>query len=334
MMDRREFVKSGVLAGLGFSLAGNAGRATRAAATAEGAGAAPETAARGPRMISTWRSGIAANTRGLEVIKGGGKALDAVQQGVMVVEADPENMSVGYGGLPNAEGVVELDAAIMDGASLEAGSVAALQGIMHPVAVARKVMEETPHVLLVGDGARRFALSRGFESVNLLTPEALKAWQERGGFRTRETTDDHDTIGMVAMDVNGDMAATCTTSGLSWKLPGRVGDSPLVGHGLYCDNRAGGAAATGVGEEVIKVCGSYQVVEFMRQGLEPVEAIRRVLERILRRDSRNRERQVAFVAMRADGEVGYASLRPGFQASVYLGGEHELRDATSLIGKE
>ncbi len=145
--------------------------------------------------------------------------------------------------------------------------------------------------------------------------------------------DDHDTIGMVAMDKGGDLAASCTTSGLRWKIPGRVGDSPLVGHGLYCDGKVGGAAATGIGEEVIKVCGSYQVVEFMRQGLDPDEAIRRVLRRIIARDPKNARRMVGFVALRADGKVGFAATTPGFQAAVARKGSHELLDAPSLVGR-
>jgi len=315
-MDRRRFLGVGVVAGLGVAV----GRARG------GASPSPETPARGPRVISTHPAGLAANREAVAVLERGGSPLDAAERGVMVAEADPGNSSVGYGGLPNADGIVELDAAIMDGATLACGAVAALRGIMHPVAVARRVMEKTPHVLLVGDGARRFARQQGFLEQDLLTPESKRRWQvwKRTG---RLPPESHDTIGMVTMDRDGRMAASCTTSGLACKLPGRVGDSPLVGHGLYCDGEAGGAAATGIGEEVIRVCGSYQVVEFMREGLHPHEAVRRVLERILRRRPALREEFIGFIAMRADGEVGYAATTAKFQVAVYLGGEHELRPA-------
>jgi isoaspartyl peptidase/L-asparaginase-like protein (Ntn-hydrolase superfamily) len=313
-VNRREFLRIGALAGAGMTVA-------------TGARAEPG----GPRIVSTHPAGVAANARALEVFRAGGSALDAAQQGVMVTEADPTNDSVGYGAWPNARGVIELDAAVMDGDSMNAGAVAGLRSILHPIAVARKVMEETPHVLLVGDGALRFALSRGFPKQNLMTPEMRRRWKEFSKGRASRSASNHDTIGMVTRDAEGTMAAVCTTSGLRGKLPGRVGDSPLVGHGLYCDQRAGGAAATGVGEEIIKVCGSYQVVEFMRQGMTPSEAIRRVVERILRRDDGNRGKLFGFVAMRADGEIGHGALVPGFQAAVTTGGATELRDAESLL---
>lgn len=268
--------------------------------------------------ISTWSFGREANREAFLTLDAGGGVLDAVERGVMRIEGDPTIESVGYGGLPNADGVVELDAAIVDGATLEAGAVAALRGFRHPVAVARSVMERSPHLLLVGDGARRFALEQGFRKEKLLTPQARKRWKQKTQARG------HDTIGIVLLDRDGRMAAACSTSGLAFKLPGRVGDSPLVGHGLYCDERAGGAAATGVGEEVIKVCGSYQIVEFMRGGVEPAEAIRRVLERIARRRKHRAEDDVAFVALRADGEVGFASLRPGFEAALSRGDDHRV----------
>ena len=314
-MRRREFLHAGVLTWAGLALSARAETEREA------------------RVVSTWRFGVAANRRAYRILKQGRSPLDAVERGVMLVEADPEVQSVGIGGLPNSEGVVELDASIMDGATLEAGSVAGLQRIKHPIAVARKVMDETRHVMLVGDGARRFAVEQGFKEEDLLTPASRKRWEEFRTDSSGSATVSHDTIGMVAMDPAGGMAAACTTSGLAWKLAGRVGDSPLVGHGMYCDGAAGGAAATGIGEEVIKVCGSYQVVEFMRQGLEPDEAIRRVLGRILRRDPGNRERMVGFVAMRADGEIGYGSTTPGFQAAVSRAGKHELFDAPSMVAK-
>jgi len=311
-MDRRAFLGT-ALAGLGAALAG---RSTAAAA------ASPEQAC----LLSTHPSGMAANRQALEVLRGGGTALDAVEQGVMVVEADPTDTSVGYGGWPNRDGVVELDAAIVDGVTLRCGAVAALRDVKHPVAVARRVMERTPHVLLVGDGARRFALDQGFKTENLLTPEAKQAWREWRRSE-RKPAGGHDTIGMIALTPDGTMAASCTTSGLAWKLPGRVGDSPLVGHGVYCDAQVGGAAATGIGEEVIKVCGSYQVVEFMRQGLDPQEAVRRVLERILRRNPAMQDEFIGFIALRRDGAHGLVSTNLDFKVALTRGAEHRLLDA-------
>jgi L-asparaginase/N4-(beta-N-acetylglucosaminyl)-L-asparaginase len=297
----------------------------------------PPSKTRGPVVISTWRHGVEANKVAAMILQVSGNVIDAVEKGVRVIEEDPKITSVGYGGNPNRDGVVELDAAIMDGSNLEAGAVAGIRGIKTPISVARLVMEKTRHVLLVGEGAREFALSQGFKEEDLLTDRAKKAWEKwkkDPKHRVPGQVDDHDTVGMVAMDKAGGMAAACTTSGLSWKLPGRVGDSPLIGDGLYCDGKAGGATATGIGEEVIKVCGSYQVVEFMRQGLHPNEAIRRVLERVIQRDPRNKERSVAFVAIRADGEVGHGSTIPGFQAAITRGTRTELVNSSSLVQSE
>ena len=313
-MNRRNFLKTSALAGVGL------------AAPRQGQVSVPRATGH-MTVIATHPAGVAANRVALKLLEGGRGTLDAVEHGVRVAEADPEDTSVGYGGYPNRDGVVELDAAIMDGSTLEAGSVGALQDIKHPVSVARRVLEKTPHVLLVGKGAQRFALAQGFSKENLLTPAARQAWKaaRADGFGSR--SESHDTMGMVALAPDGSMAAACTTSGLAWKLPGRVGDSPLVGHGLYCDAKAGGAAASGLGEEIIKVCGSYQVVEFMRQGASPHEAIRRVLDRILRRSPANRDTFFGFVALRADGEVGYASTTDGFKAAISGPDGHRLERA-------
>jgi N4-(beta-N-acetylglucosaminyl)-L-asparaginase len=321
-MRRRDLLRSAALTVVGASM----GRGVRATETA------PETSPGPAGVISTWNFGATANAEAERVLAGGGSALDAVERGVRLVEADPEVTSVGFGGIPNRLGVVELDAAIMDGRTREAGAVAGLQGFMHPISVARAVMVGTEHVLLVGEGARRFALERGFKEQDLLTPASLEEWKRRQAAEAHDTPEDHDTIGLIARAADGTMAVACTTSGLALKLPGRVGDSPLIGHGLYCDDEAGGATATGVGEEVIKVCGSYQVVEFMRQGLDAQEAVERVLKRVLRRDSANRDRQVGFVALRADGQVGYGSTIPGFEAAISRGGKREVVKAQSLVG--
>lgn len=312
-MDRRKFLQTGAV-GLGLALHG---------------GAHSSRAADAPRILSTHPGGIAVNLAALKILSRAGSALDAAEGGVMVAEADPSDRSVGLGGLPNREGVVELDAALMDGSTLEAGAVAALQGIKHPVAVARRVLDRTPHILLVGKGARRFALEQGFRAENLLTPEARQAWK-KSRRKGSGPPDNHDTMGLIVLTGDGSMAVACSTSGAAWKLPGRVGDSPLVGHGLYCDGDAGAAAATGLGEEVIKVCGSYQVVEFMRQGMLPHDAVRRVLERMVRREPANRTRFLGFVAMRADGEMGYASTTAGFEVAVSVAGQTRLESVPIL----
>lgn len=321
-MRRRDFLRAGTLAWAGLTVA-RPGAATTP-------GSEPD---KFPVVISTWDFGGAPNEEAYTRLREGGDVLDAVQQGVMRAEADPEITSVGFGGYPNRDGVVELDAALMDGKTLAAGAVAGLRDIRHPVAVARKVMEETPHILLVGDGARRFATEHGFAEENLLTDQARRAWEAYRAEQTAPAGDNHDTIGMVALRPDGRMAAACTTSGLAWKLPGRVGDSPLIGHGLYCDEQAGGAAATGIGEDVIRVCGSYQVVEFMRQGLDPEVAVRRVLQRILRREGADPTHFVGFIALRADGRIGLASTTPGFQVTVSRQGRHEVLDAPHLRGR-
>jgi len=360
-MHRREFIVNG-LVGLG-AMAGLAPGSAEAAATPAGSPTRDEDvrqAVRDPIVVSTWSHGMAANRVAAQVLQVGGSAVTAVVRGVMVSEADPEVTSVGRGGFPNRDGVVELDAAVMDGDTLEAGSVAALRGILHPVAVARKVMEETPHVMLVGEGARQFAISQGFSEEELLTDRAREAWlrwkegrehepagsgadegRATGGAETggEGRTHDrphrgHDTIGMIAIDRGGSLAASCTTSGAAFKLPGRVGDSPLIGSGLYCDSSVGGAVATGLGEEVIKICGSFAVVEAMRAGMPPDRAVRSVLERAIRRDRKNRRTLVAMVALRKDGRIGYGSITPGFQVAIARKTEHELVDVEPLVPRE
>ncbi|KPL13723.1 MAG: hypothetical protein AMS26_13325, partial [Bacteroides sp. SM23_62] len=245
MYNRRKFLLSSLAASIGISLP--LGGRPIAASHRRG-----ETFS-GPAIISTWKHGMAANAAAWEHLDAGGSVLDAVEAGVKVCEADPNVSSVGLGGFPDSSGEVTLDACIM-GPDGDAGAVACLKNILHPVSVARLVMEETPHVMLVGEGALEFALNRGFQKTNLLTPEAKKAWEKWK--KNRETGDTlgtgHDTIGMVALDAGGDLAGACTTSGLSYKLPGRVGDSPIVGAGLYVDNEVGAAAATGLGELVMK----------------------------------------------------------------------------------
>ncbi|HEV2471325.1 MAG TPA: N(4)-(beta-N-acetylglucosaminyl)-L-asparaginase, partial [Chthonomonadales bacterium] len=244
-------------------------------------------------MITSWPFGLPACRTGWSVLAAGGSALDAVEQAANVTEEDPEASSVGYGGMPNAEGVVELDAAIMDGALHRAGAVGGLSGIRRPISVARKVMETTHHVFLVGYNARRFAIRNDFPEHDLTTEfsrSRYREWRlahsapEVAHFHDQAAVDeDHDTIGLCALDGDGNVAAGCTTSGLAWKTPGRVGDSPIIGSGLYADNEVGCAAATGDGDEMMKACLSYRIVMLMELGATPQHACEEALRYLLRK---------------------------------------------------
>lgn len=287
-----------------------------------------------PLAVSTWPFGRQANEAAQKILEAGGKAIDAVEAGVKVVEADPTIQSVGYGGLPDRDGHVTLDACIMDSDG-NAGSVAFLEHIMHPVSVARRVMERTPHVMLVGQGALQYALSEGFEKVDLLTPEARKRWEEwlqTARYEPVINAELHDTIGMLAIDAKGDLAGACTTSGMAFKMRGRVGDSPIIGAGLYVDNEVGGATATGLGEAVMRTCSSFLVVELMRQGQSPAEACRQALERIMAKYPGYEKIQVGLIAVNKAGEVAAMSLQPDFSYAVFREGKHELLDAPHLLG--
>ena len=293
-----------------------------------------------PVVISTWNHGLAANAKAIDVLEQGGSVLDAVEQGVMVTEADPDNLSVGLGGLPDRDGFVTLDACIM-GPDHSAGSVCFLQHIVHPVSVARKVMERTPHVMLAGEGALQFALEQGFEKTDLLTEksrEAWKAWLKTSEYEpviNWENKPDayHDTIGLLAIDRQGLLAGACTTSGLAFKMHGRVGDSPVIGAGLFVDNEIGAATATGMGELVLRTLGSFLVVELMRQGMNPDRACREAVMRIVRQDPESSKRQVGFIALNKQGETGAFSLQPGFNYACYREGENSLLDSPSHYQK-
>lgn len=280
-----------------------------------------------PAAIATWRTGLSAVEVAGQVLIAGGSALDAVEKGINVVELDPDEHSVGYGGRPNAEGIVELDAAIMGGRTHDAGSVAALRRIRRPISVARCVMEASPHAMLVGDGALAFALSHGFPAEDLLTQESVAKWREwREGEQGAGPTP-HDTIGLVALDGDGDIACGCSTSGWPYKSPGRVGDSPLIGSGLYVDNDVGGAAATGLGEEILKFCASFLVVEQMRNGHSPMDACQRTIDRILLKKPQARQVTIGLVALNRRGEFGAACTRSGFEYAVWGPHRCELRVA-------
>ena len=279
-------------------------------------------------VISTWSGNTKANEKAWEQLVAGKSALDAVHQGVMVPEADPEDMSVGLGGLPDRDGIVTLDACIMDHAG-NIGSVMGLENIVHAISVARLVMEKTPHVQLVGDGALQFALEHGFEKENLLTPKSKKAWKawlKQSQYNPMTTVEEiekrieknHDTIGMLALDSFSNLSGACTTSGMAYKLHGRVGDSPIIGAGLYVDNEVGAASATGVGEEVVRICGSHTVVEAMRYGHSPEEACKIALERLVKMKGKAYclKVQIGFIALNNKGETGCYSLLPNFTMAV------------------
>lgn len=286
-----------------------------------------------PIVVSTWNFGVAANSEAWKILSTGGRALDAVEKGVQVPEGDPTESSVGLGGLPDREGRVTLDACIMD-EHANCGAVACLEHIVHPISVARKVMEETQHVMLVGEGALQFALDQGFEKQNLLTPESEAAWKEwlkTSEYKPVANIENHDTIGMVAMDANGNLSGACTTSGMAYKLRGRVGDSPIIGAGLYVDNEVGAATSTGVGEEVIKIVGSHLVVELMRQGRSPQQACEEAVGRIVKRyGEKSKDIQVGFLAINKLGEYGAYALQKGFTYAVKSNNtDNELLDSAS-----
>jgi N4-(beta-N-acetylglucosaminyl)-L-asparaginase len=291
----------------------------------------------GPVFLSTWLHGKPANERAAEVLKGGGSLLDAVEKGINVPENDPAVTSVGYGGLPNAEGVVELDAAIMDGTRHRAGSVCSLHMIKNPISVARLVMEKTRHTTLAGDGAFQFALKMGFEPQTLLTPESLKKWQDWKAKPQHETfwltPENHDTIGMVATDGKGHVASGCSTSGLAWKIPGRVGDSPLVGCGVYADDNVGAASATGDGDLMANYCTSVSIVHSMARGASPQEACMELLRHMVKTDPKNQDGEVAVIAINTRGEIGAACMNNRFHLkyALWRNGESQLLESVKLI---
>ena len=323
MTDRRTVLKASLMA---------------PALLAKGAGAATDPAGiqmKLPCVVSTWPFGVAANKGAWTVLSKGGRALDAVETGVKIPEADLKNHSVGRAGYPDRDGHVTLDASIMDEHG-NCGAVACLEHIAHPISVARAVMEKTPHVLLVGDGALQFALEQGFKREELLTPESRAAWQKwlktakyqpaansemstyglGTGLGTPGGIKNHDTIGMLAIDAHGNLSGACTTSGAAWKMRGRVGDSPIIGAGLYVDNDVGGATSTGMGEEVIRNVGSFLVVELMRGGMSPMAACKAAVERILKRKPETKMLQVGFLAINKKGEVGAWAIQKGFSYSL------------------
>lgn len=266
-----------------------------------------------PIVICTWNFANA-TAKAWEVLSTGGNALDAVEQGVMIEEADVENQTVGKGGRPDRDGNVTLDACIMDKDG-NCGAVVYLQNITHAVSVARKVMEKTPHVMLAGKGAEQFAYENGFTKEDLLTEKSRKEWLEwkkTSQYNPVINIENHDTIGMLAIDKNGDISGACTTSGMAYKYGGRIGDSPIIGAGLFVDNEVGGATATGVGEEVVRTVGSFLIVELMRQGQSPQQACEEGVRRIMAKNKTKKDFQIGFIAINKKGETGSYCVHPGF----------------------
>jgi len=303
-------------------------------------------AARGPRVVSTWDFGIGANHAAWTVLDKGGTALDAVEAGARWVESELCNPTVGHCGNPDRDGVLTLDASIMDGDG-RCGAVAAIEDIAHPISVARAVMEKSPHVLLAGAGAQQFALQNGFEKTPLLTDTARQAWREwlktsqyqpQMNIERGQPGDarNHDTLGILALDAKGHLAGACTTSGMAFKLHGRVGDSPIIGAGLYVDNEVGAATASGVGEEMLRNAASFLVVEFMRQGHSPAQACRMAIARVVhKRPDASKHLQVCFLAMNKEGEVGASALHKGFVYAICDAKKQDaLLDAQSVYASE
>lgn len=286
-----------------------------------------------PLIVSTWPFGKPSNEKALATLQAGGSLLDAVVAGITVAELDLSNTSVGAGGTPNSEGVVSLDACIMDGPTHKCGSVAGVEGIVPVIGVARAVMEKTRHVLLVGDGARRFALQQGFKDTNLLTDaarDAWLAWKQKQSSAGAAPPDSHDTIALVILGADGNLVGGCSTSGLGYKLPGRVGDSPIIGSGLYVDNDIGAAGATGVGENIMRFCGSFQVVELMRAGASPAEACAETIRRIQKKHTAGAPLDINFLAVDKQGRYGAAGTGQGFPYSVAYSGFSEVLQSVKV----
>ena len=286
-----------------------------------------------PMILSTWNHGMAANDKAWEVLtSGNGSILDAVEQGVRVTEMDPSNLSVGLQGLPDREGIVTLDASIMKGDG-SCGSVSFVRQIKHPITLARKVMEHTPHVMLSGEGARLFAIAEGMPlEKEVLSPAAQKAykeWKVKSEYKPIINIENHDTIGMIGLDEQGKMAGSCTTSGLAYKMHGRVGDSPIIGAGLYVDDEVGAATATGLGESIIRICGSFLIVELMRQGRSPQEACEEAIRRLISKNKNIKDIQAGFLALNKEGEYGAYAVHPGFNFALHHKKSKSLMDSKS-----
>ncbi len=330
-MNRKTFLRNSFLA----SLLATSGSAFAAGKDKPKKGKQnPNSSKGGPLVISTWRHGMPANEAAMKTLTGGGSALDATEKGVWTIEADKTNTSVGLGGYPDREGIVTLDASIMNDKG-QAGCVAFVQGIEHPISLARMVMEKTPHVLLVGEGAQMFAKEMGMKQLpNTLTENTRKAWEgwlKEKNYKPVINIENHDTIGMLVMDANNNFAGSCTTSGVAWKMHGRVGDSPIIGAGLFVDNEIGAATCTGLGETVLRTLASHVAVEMMRNGATPQEACEEAISRIVKTHPNHKDFQVGILAVNKSGEHGAFGLAKGFNYALYQHGKNTLFDADYFL---
>ena len=319
-MKRRNFIKKASVTGLGI-VAGTSVLSSCDVKEKSNKSVVKGTPVR-PLVIATWNTPDEVETAA-NVLAKGGSALEAVEQGCRVAEANEKGQSVGKGGLPDRDGNVTLDACIMNEKG-DYGAVVAVKEIKHVISLARKVMEDTPHVLLAGEGAKQFALEVGFKAENLLTEASKKAWEKwkiKSEYKPIINIENHDTIGMLAIDKEGNISGACTTSGLAYKMAGRVGDSPIIGSGLFVDNEVGAATATGLGEEVLKTVGSFLIVELMRQGKSPQEACEEAIGRIVNKPGKNYEDfQVAYIAVNKQGETGAYSIHEHFSYNIFKDG--------------
>jgi N4-(beta-N-acetylglucosaminyl)-L-asparaginase len=323
MSQRRKFIKQSLL-GSAIFLPG--------VASAYSSPAPRSAAGEKPVILSTWNHGLPANTDAWAKLKETGSILDAVEAGVKNTELDLTNLSVGLQGLPDREGITTLDASIMTGDG-SCGSVAFVRQIKHPISLARAVMEKTPHVMIVGEGARQFAIAQGFPlEEEKLSPNAqieYDKWKVTSQYKPIINIENHDTIGMIGMDANGKLAGSCTTSGLSYKMHGRVGDSPIIGAGLYVDDEVGAATATGLGESIIRICGSFLIVELMRQGRTPQEACEEAVRRLISKNKNIKDIQAGFLAINKEGKTGAFAVHPGFNFAKATASGNVLVDSSS-----
>jgi N4-(beta-N-acetylglucosaminyl)-L-asparaginase len=324
MSQRRKFIKQSLL-GSALLIPGLSTLEAQATPVKKAAGTKPI-------ILSTWNHGIPANADAWAKLKETGSLLDAVEAGVRNTELDLENLSVGLQGLPDREGITTLDASIMLGDG-SCGSVAFVRQVKHPISLARAVMEKTPHVMLAGEGARQFAIAQGFPmEKEKLSPKAqveYDKWKVTSQYKPIINVENHDTIGMIGLDASGKLAGSCTTSGLAYKMHGRIGDSPIIGAGLFVDDEVGAATATGLGESIIRICGSFLIVELMRQGRSPQEACEEAVRRLVAKNKNIKDIQAGFLAINKDGEVGAYAVHPGFNFAQATESGNVLIDAAS-----
>lgn len=317
-ITRRNFVKTSAIAGSGLLI--NPFSQSKIFSKPEDS--------ENPIVVSTWGSNLKSNAHAMDTLLQDKNSLDAIEEGIKVTEADPNDSSVGYGGLPDADGYVTLDASVMDWKG-NAGSVACIQDIMHPISVARLVMEKTNHVMLAGNGAKKFALENGFKEENLLTENAKQAWLKWKENQIKKQN--HDTIGMLAIDKMKNMSGGVSTSGLAFKLHGRVGDSPIIGAAIFVDNEIGGAVSTGNGEYVMRMVGSFLVVEKMREGLSPQKACEFAINRLYKSYKSFSDVNISYLALAKSGKVGAYSLKEGFTYCLTTPSENKVVSSDFLM---